>query len=36
MFDYIKEILTAFDAANPKGVGSSIKTSAAPDTLFNA
>jgi hypothetical protein len=34
MFDYIKEILTAFDAADPKGVGSSIKISAAPDTLF--
>jgi hypothetical protein len=34
MFDYIKEIFAAFDAADPKGVGSSIKMSATPNTLF--
>jgi hypothetical protein len=32
MFDYIDEILTAFDKAEPKGGGT--KTSAAPDSLF--
>jgi hypothetical protein len=32
MFDYVDEILTAFDKAEPKGV--STKTSAAPDSLF--
>jgi hypothetical protein len=32
MFDYIDEILTAFDKAEPKGGGA--KTSAAPDSLF--
>jgi hypothetical protein len=32
MFDYINEILTAFDKAEPKGGGT--KTSAAPDSLF--
>jgi hypothetical protein len=32
MFDYIDEILTAFDKAEPKGGGT--KSSAAPDSLF--
>ncbi len=32
MFDYIDEILTAFDKAEPKSAG--IKTTAAPDDLF--
>ena len=32
MFDYIEEIITAFEKAEPKGVGT--KTSAAPDNLF--
>jgi hypothetical protein len=32
MFDYVDEILTAFDKAEPKGGGT--KTSAAPDSLF--
>jgi hypothetical protein len=32
MFDYLDEILTAFDKAEPKGGGT--KTSAAPDSLF--
>jgi hypothetical protein len=32
MFDYIEEILTAFDKAEPKGAGT--KTSAAPENLF--
>jgi hypothetical protein len=32
MFDYVNEILTAFDKAEPKGGGT--KTSAAPDSLF--
>jgi len=32
MFDYIKEILTAFDKADPKGGG--VKSSAAPENLF--
>jgi hypothetical protein len=32
MFDYIDEILTAFDKAEPKGGGT--KSSAAPDNLF--
>jgi hypothetical protein len=32
MFDYIDEILTAFDKAEPKGGGT--KTSAAPDIIF--
>jgi hypothetical protein len=32
MFDYVNEILTAFDKAEPKGDG--VKTSAAPDSLF--
>ena len=32
MFDYIEEILTAFDKAEPKGTGT--KTSAAPENLF--
>jgi hypothetical protein len=32
MFDYVDEILTAFDKAEPKCGGT--KTSAAPDSLF--
>jgi hypothetical protein len=32
MFDYVDEILTAFDKAVPKGGGT--KSSAAPDSLF--
>jgi hypothetical protein len=32
MFDYVNEILTAFDKAEPKGAGT--KSSAAPDNLF--
>jgi hypothetical protein len=32
MFDYIDEIITAFDKAEPKGGGT--KSSAAPDSLF--
>jgi hypothetical protein len=32
MFDYVDEIITAFDKAEPKGGGT--KTSAAPDSLF--
>jgi hypothetical protein len=32
MFDYVDEILTAFDKAEPKGGGT--KTSAAPGSLF--
>jgi hypothetical protein len=32
MFDYVDDILTAFDNAEPKGGGT--KTSAAPDSLF--
>jgi hypothetical protein len=32
MFDYVDDILTAFDKAEPKGGGT--KTSAAPDSLF--
>jgi hypothetical protein len=32
IFDYVDEILTAFDKAEPKGGGT--KTSAAPDSLF--
>jgi hypothetical protein len=32
MFDYVEEILTAFEKAEPKGGGT--KTSAAPDNLF--
>jgi hypothetical protein len=32
MFDYVDEILTAFDKAAPKGGGT--KTSAAPNSLF--
>jgi hypothetical protein len=32
MFDYIDEILTAFDKAEPKSAGT--KTTAAPDDLF--
>ena len=32
MFDYIKEILTAFNKAEPKGAG--MKSSAAPNNLF--
>jgi hypothetical protein len=32
MFDYINEILTAFDKAKPKGDGT--KTSAAPESLL--
>ena len=32
MFDYIEEILTAFNKAEPKGAGT--KSSAAPDNLF--
>jgi hypothetical protein len=32
MFDYVDEILTAFDKAEPKGGGT--KTSAAPDSLL--
>jgi hypothetical protein len=32
MFDYINEIINAFDKAEPKGVGT--KSSAAPDDLF--
>jgi hypothetical protein len=32
MFDYVDEILSAFDTAEPKGGGT--KTSAAPDSLF--
>jgi hypothetical protein len=32
MFDYVNEILTAFDKADPKGGG--MKSSAAPDILF--
>jgi hypothetical protein len=32
MFEYVDEILTAFDKAEPKGGGT--KTSAAPDSLF--
>jgi hypothetical protein len=32
MFDYVDEILTAFDKAEPKGGGT--KTSASPDSLF--
>jgi hypothetical protein len=32
MFDYVDEILTAFDEAEPKGGGT--KTSASPDSLF--
>jgi hypothetical protein len=32
MFDYVNEILTAFDKAEPKGGGT--KTSAAPDSIF--
>ena len=32
MFDYVNEILTAFDKAEPKGAGT--KTSAAPENLF--
>ena len=32
MFDYLEEILRAFDKAEPNGAG--IKTSAAPDNLF--
>jgi hypothetical protein len=32
MFDYVDEILTAFDKAEPKGGGT--KTSTAPDSLF--
>jgi hypothetical protein len=32
MIDYVEEILTAFDKADPKGGGT--KTSAAPETLF--
>jgi hypothetical protein len=33
MFDYVDEILTAFDKAEPKGGGT--KKNAAPDSLFN-
>jgi hypothetical protein len=33
MFDYVDEILTVFDKAEPKG--DSTKTSAAPGSLFN-
>jgi hypothetical protein len=33
MFDYVDEILTAFDKAEPKG--GSTKTSAVPDSIFN-
>jgi Reverse transcriptase (RNA-dependent DNA polymerase) len=32
MFDYVQEILTAFDEADPKATG--LKTSAAPENLF--
>jgi hypothetical protein len=32
MFDYVDKILTVFDKAEPKG--GSMKTSAAPDSLF--
>jgi hypothetical protein len=32
VFDYIDEILTAFDKAEPKGCGT--KSSAAPESLF--
>ena len=32
MFNYVNEILTAFDKADPKGSGT--KNSAAPDNLF--
>jgi hypothetical protein len=32
MFDYVDDILTAFDKAEPKGGGT--KTSASPDSLF--
>jgi hypothetical protein len=32
MFDYVDEILTDFDKAEPKGGGT--KTSAAPDSIF--
>jgi hypothetical protein len=32
MFDYVDEILTAFDKAEPKGGGT--KTSAAPESIF--
>jgi hypothetical protein len=32
MFDYVEEILTDFDKAEPKGGG--MNTSAAPDSLF--
>ena len=32
MFDYVDEILTAFDKAEPKGGGT--KSSAAPENLF--
>jgi hypothetical protein len=32
MFDYVDDILTAFDKAEPNGVGT--KTIAAPDSLF--
>jgi hypothetical protein len=32
MFDYVDEILTAFDKAEPKGGGT--KTSAAPEHIF--
>jgi hypothetical protein len=34
MIDYVEEILTAFDKADPKGGGT--KTSAAPETLFKS
>jgi hypothetical protein len=33
MFDYVKEIITDFDEAEPKG--GDTKTSAASDSLFN-
>jgi hypothetical protein len=32
MFDYVDEIFTAFDKAEPKGGGT--KSSAAPDSIF--
>ena len=33
IIDFIDEVLTAFEKAEPKGVGT--KTSAAPENLFN-
>jgi hypothetical protein len=32
MFDYVNEIITAFNKAEPKGGGT--KTSTAPDSIF--